>query len=81
MLLPVNTHAESLEATVPLHTARYSFRYPDIGAVRLDVEMKKTSGTDFYEVLRKQWTRNPGEGDLSAQRPLLELFTVRLQEY
>ena len=64
-----------------MHTARYNFRRPEIGAVRLDVEMNKTSGTDIYEVSRKQWTRNPSETDLSAQRPLLELFMVRLQEY
>ena len=81
VLQPVHACAETLEETPPIHTARYHFRLPDIGPVRLDVEVNKPLGLDMYEISRKQWTRSPNDADLSAQRSLLELHMVRLQEY
>ena len=81
VLQPAATHAVTLEKTEPIHIARYNFRLPDLGPVRLDVEVNKPTGLDMYETSRKQWRRNPNQADLSAQRSLLELHMVRLQEY
>ncbi len=80
VFLPVSPRANTLEEFVPMHTARYNFHLPEVGPVRFEIEMNKTSGTDMYEVSRKQWIRNPTEADPSAQPPLLELFMVRLHE-
>ena len=81
VLLPVHAHSITLEDNIPIHTARYNFRLPDVGPVRFDLEMNIPPGLDMYETYRKQWTRSPNEADLSAQRSLLELHMVRLQEY
>ena len=81
VFVPTSAHMLTLEEVLPIHTARYDFRLPNIGSVRLEVEVKKTSGTNMYEFSRKEWTRHPGEADRSAQPALLELFTARLEQY